>query len=384
MKPATILFFMEEAAIGGVRRVTEILTNAFEQRHHKVYWLMQRHYYGDDRDYPSGYNCNYLPNPDLCNDESIKFYQRFVVANDINIVMNQNGLYGANAFLSQSGKNIKLYSVLHNNPLLNTPWLWRDILTLKNDNITEKFKRVARILLYKKIKRDALKPLREEMRAASTLNIPVVTLSPSYNESVKYLYPNVSSVTAIPNPNTYRGEVVMTSAEKIVLYVGRLYNRSKKLDYLIKIWKRIYKSVPDWRLVIVGEGPDEALIKKMAGNIDTIVFKGYQDPKFFYERASILCMTSIFEGFPMVLTEAMQHGCVPIAFDSFPAIHDIIRNDEDGVIVKSFDLKEYSNKLLQLIRDYEYRQRLSENAINNVKRFDIVDVVDKWEALFDA
>lgn len=375
---------MEEAAIGGVRRVTELLTKAFEQRHHKVHWLMQYHYYGDDRDYPSGYDCNYLPNPNLCSEESIKFYQRFVVVNDIDIVINQNGLYGANSFLSQSERCIKLYSVLHNNPLLNVPWLWHDIQILKNDSVTEKFKRVARILLYNKIKKDALKPLKDEMRTVAALNIPVVTLSPSYNESVKYLCPEVSAITAIPNPNTYGKEVSSTSAEKIVLFVGRLYNRSKKLNFLIKIWKKIYKSVPDWRLVIVGEGPDSDIIRKMAGNNSTIVFKGYQDPESFYRQASILCMTSIFEGFPMVLTEAMQHGCVPIAFDSFPAIYDIICNNEDGVIVKSFDLNEYSEKLLQLIRDAEYRQRLSKNAINNVRRFDIDRIANQWEALFNA
>ncbi len=94
-------------------------------------------------------------------------------------------------------------------------------------------------------------------------------------------------------------------------------------------------------------------------------------------------MTSIFEGFPMCLTEAMQFGCVPIAFDSFSAVYDIIKPGETGELVKSFDKKEYVGKLIHLIDDETYRKKLSKNAFQYVKRYDIANILPKWIELIE-
>lgn len=93
-------------------------------------------------------------------------------------------------------------------------------------------------------------------------------------------------------------------------------------------------------------------------------------------------MTSRFEGFPMVLTEGMQYGCVPIAFDSFDALHDVIISSETGETVKPFNRKEYRKKLERLISDEDYRNRLSRNAFNYVKKFDIAYIIRLWTDLF--
>ena len=93
-------------------------------------------------------------------------------------------------------------------------------------------------------------------------------------------------------------------------------------------------------------------------------------------------MTSIFEGFPMCLTEAMQFGCVPIAFDSFSAVYDIIKSGETGELVKSFNKKKYVEKLIHLIEDETYRKKLSKNAFQYIKRYDIENILPKWINLF--
>lgn len=68
-------------------------------------------------------------------------------------------------------------------------------------------------------------------------------------------------------------------------------------------------------------------------------------------------MTSNFEGFPMVLTEAMQFGCVPVAFNSFEAIADIIIPEKTGELVTPFSIKEYKEKLSLLIENVTYRRK---------------------------
>lgn len=168
-----------------------------------------------------------------------------------------------------------------------------------------------------------------------------------------------------------------------MLFVGRLDNRSKKLFTLIDIWYRLCKLYPQWKLIIVGDGPDKDVLINKAKDISNIEFKGYQDPREYYEKASIFCMTSIFEGFPMCLTEAMQFGCVPVAFDSFSAVYDIIKPGETGELVKSFDKKEYVGKLIHLIDDETYRKKLSKNAFQYVKRYDIANILPKWIELIE-
>lgn len=94
------------------------------------------------------------------------------------------------------------------------------------------------------------------------------------------------------------------------MFVGRLDNRSKKLQYLVDIWRIIMKHMDSWKLVIVGSGADEHFIRKRAEGCNGIEFVGHQDPRSYYARSKIFCLTSIFEGFPMCVTEAMQYGCV--------------------------------------------------------------------------
>lgn len=62
------------------------------------------------------------------------------------------------------------------------------------------------------------------------------------------------------------------------------------------------------------------ILKEMAHklNLKNISFEGFQEPEPYYARSSLFCLTSTFEGFGLVLAEAMQHGCVPLAFDSYP------------------------------------------------------------------
>lgn len=367
---------------GGVERVTDILTKSLLRKGYNVFYLNWERK-NDDYNYPV--TVVDLPSSSLKDPKNIKFYNEFLVNNDIKVVINQNGLYGGTYFLSQvENPNIKVISVLHSDPLGCYNHLFSDSMILRNKTILERLKRVVRFFLYRRVKRIIHTSLINHYQFIQKHPQYVVLLSDSYKETLKKYckLPNNYYVT-IPNPNTYKNISNISAKDPFLLFVGRLDNRSKKLPILISIWSKLYKLYPQWKLVIVGDGPDRESLIHMAEGISNIEFVGYQDPKPYYEKASIFCMTSLFEGFPMSLTEAMQFGCVPISFDSFSAVYDIIKPGETGELVKSFDKKEYIRKLKHLMDNEPYRINLSKNAFEYVKRYDISNILFKWIDLFE-
>jgi glycosyltransferase involved in cell wall biosynthesis len=194
---------------------------------------------------------------------------------------------------------------------------------------------------------------------------------------------------AIPNPNSYTDEqvadVALDTKKKQILFIG-LFSAEKAVDRLVKIWGRLHNHHPDWHLVIVGDGPKPivARLHAMAAKMKNIEFVGFQSPLPYLKESSILCMTSNYEGWGMVLTEAQQCGAVPIAFQSFASVTDIITHDVNGILVPPFDMDSYARELSSLMTDTDKRTRLACQAMHDVKRFSVANVVDQWEALFDS
>ena len=94
-------------------------------------------------------------------------------------------------------------------------------------------------------------------------------------------------------------------------------------------------------------------------------------------------MTSACEGFPMTLVEAQQCGCVPIAFDSFSSVHDIIQSGRNGYIVPEKDEEEYAHVLQILMKDAALRQKLAANAQKDVLRFSRENIAKQWKTLLE-
>ena len=354
---------------GGVERITDIIAKILLKRGYTIFYLNWKREQ-DNYEYPVPVID--LPSSNLEDPNNLEVYNRFLKENRIDVIINQHGLYEGTYFLSQvKVQNVKIISVLHSDPFGYYNHLFADLMTLRDSSIKEKVKRVARFFLYRKVKKIIHRSLVNHYTFIQEHPQYVCLLSESYKERLEeYCDLPDNYFISIPNPNTYENIEIIPHKEPILLFVGRLDNRSKKLFTLIDIWYRLCKLYPQWKLIIVGDGPDKDVLINKAKDISNIEFKGYQDPREYYEKASIFCMTSIFEGFPMCLTEAMQFGCVPIAFDSFSAVYDIIKPGETGELVKSFDKKEYVGKLIHLIDDETYRKKLSKNAFQYVKRYD--------------
>ena len=367
---------------GGVERITDIIAKILLKRGYTIFYLNWKREQ-DNYEYPVPVID--LPSSNLEDPNNLEVYNRFLKENRIDVIINQHGLYEGTYFLSQvKVQNVKIISVLHSDPFGYYNHLFADLMTLRDSSIKEKVKRVARFFLYRKVKKIIHRSLVNHYTFIQEHPQYVCLLSESYKERLEeYCDLPDNYFTSIPNPNTYENIEIIPHKEPILLFVGRLDNRSKKLFTLIDIWYRLCKLYPQWKLIIVGDGPDKDVLINKAKDISNIEFKGYQDPREYYEKASIFCMTSIFEGFPMCLTEAMQFGCVPIAFDSFSAVYDIIKPGETGELVKSFDKKEYVGKLIHLIDDETYRKKLSKNAFQYVKRYDIANILPKWIELIE-
>lgn len=215
----------------------------------------------------------------------------------------------------------------------------------------------------------------------------VILFSERFIPEFQFFYPKASKnkIEIIPNFNVYE-TVNIKEKRNIVLFVGRLTRIHKRVDLLLKIWSLIYKDFPTWKLVIVGSGEDKTPLEQLAKDLElkNYSFEGTQNPTPYYQEASIFCMTSAFESFGMVLTEAMQHKIVPIAFNSYSTASEIINTDHNGYLIKPFDLKDYASKLSFLMKNPSKRNEMANNAFKSVKKFSIDTIGIKWLNLIDT
>ena len=140
----------------------------------------------------------------------------------------------------------------------------------------------------------------------------------------------------------------------------------------------------DWNLIIVGYGQDEGLYRNYVNdhNLKRVSFIGKQDPKQFYIDSSIFMMTSEFEGLALTLVEAQNFGCVPIAFDSFSSISDIISHKRNGIIIYNNNISMYIEWLKKMMDDNRFLQEMATYAMIDARKFSIAKISNDWISFF--
>lgn len=190
----------------------------------------------------------------------------------------------------------------------------------------------------------------------------------------------------INNPNTFSTNVVdVHHKENLVIVVCRLMESTKNVTDFMKAWKMIEQIHSDWKAEIVGGGNDMQLLINRCKNLGlrSLSFVGYQSNVVnYYQRAKMVCVTSWYEGWPMVIVEGMSNGCVPIVYDTFESIRDIFDDGVSGLIVESCTPAELFNKLNMLMTNSEKYKSLSDHAIEKVQQFTPSKIVDEWEKLY--
>lgn len=214
----------------------------------------------------------------------------------------------------------------------------------------------------------------------------VIVLSDAFIGELRQIanFPD-SKLMVIHNPLTYENvELPLDVKEKKVLWVGRIDESTKRISSMLNIWKIAQKDMPGWKLQIVGGGSELNKWKKRAADmkLNNYEFLEFQDPKPFYEKASIYCLTSNSESWGMTLLEAMSHSCAPLVFNSFPTAKEIVSDGVDGCLIDAFDEKQYAKLLIQLSMDEVLRHLIAENAKNKSRSFGVDLVIDRWFDLF--
>lgn len=175
--------------------------------------------------------------------------------------------------------------------------------------------------------------------------------------------------------------------EHRVISVGR-YEFQKGFDRLINSWALIAQQVPDWTLHIFGEGSLRPVLTKQIQDLhleNSVFLDGAtNDINKELSKSSIVAFTSNYEGFPMAIIEVESAGLPVVSFDAPCGPKDIIRDGEDGFLVKNGDVKSLSERLLSLMQNYELRKEMGEKAFENSKRFTPEVIMPQWISLFET
>ena len=205
-------------------------------------------------------------------------------------------------------------------------------------------------------------------------------------EEDKGYWGNLGNIHYIPNPLTFIPEKISNAESKRIIALGRTC-KQKQIDLLIKIWSRIVEKHPEWKLVTFGNGNIDEL-KKLAAKLNISDNVEINPPTSDVEKelsdSSIYALTSKYEGFGMVLTEAMSVGLPVVSFACKCGPRDIINDGEDGFLVEPGDIDTFAERLSLLIDNEELRKKMSAAAATNILRYSEDMVMEKWEHLFNS
>ena len=206
-------------------------------------------------------------------------------------------------------------------------------------------------------------------------------------ENDKEAWHELSNVVAIPNPLSFEPSVTSPLTQKRVIVIGR-YCHEKGYDDLLKTWAEVQAMNADWRLDAFGDGDRsayEAMMDDLHIDRHRCCLHGRTtDVQREYVNSSIAVCSSNYEGFGMVLVEAMACGVPVVSFDCPWGPRNIITDGEDGLLVENGNTHKLAEALASLMNQPQEILRLSNNSKQNVRRFMVDEVALKWAALFDS
>lgn len=355
-----ILFFCPReinATMGGIERVTDTLARLLIKEGYKVVFMSVEHTCDKE------YEC-VAPQYFTRATGNEQWILEIIRKHDIRIIINQMGFF---SFCSKSSlpATVKVVTVMHDSYYAMYPRLQLNFLRKWN------WKRV----------------ITKSMRSIYDQSDKIVVFVPPFREEYRFFCPYAKDekFAVIPNFNSFDNPHPVPK-EKRLVWVGRHSEWHKRTIDMLKIWSDLESKFPEWSIDILGDGPDGDDVRNFHKqlNLKRCNLCGTKAPKPYYEKAAIVCMTSAFESFGMVLTEGMQHGCIPVAYDSYTAVRYIIHDGQDGVLVTPFNTEEYANKLAQLMADEQMRVRMSDAARESVRQYDAKNVYPEWMDLLDS
>ena len=295
-----ILFLLRGTGIGGLEVVTSVLANKFVKEGHHVDVFIFRKEEGNsiverfDKDVKICQQNDYRIAKD-----NVRALRQILIKDKINFIINQWGLPLIPIMVARKaskGLGVKIISVYHNAPSANGRIQSIDIKLSKTEN---------------PIKRAGLQVMRSLYKWVTSKSMAYiyhhsdrfVVLSKGFiKEFQEFTHVrDLSKLKVLTNPVTIDSDNYTYNPDgklKEIIYVGRLDFVQKRVYRVIDTWNLLENDYPDWQLTIVGDGPDRVNLENhvKALNLSHVHFEGFQNPVSYYRRASILMLTSDFEG----------------------------------------------------------------------------------------
>ena len=205
-------------------------------------------------------------------------------------------------------------------------------------------------------------------------------------EEDREMWGEMPGIRVIPNAANFIADKYSDCSAKRVIAVGRL-DYQKSFDRLIIVWEKVRQQMPDWRLDIFGQGEWKEMLQ---GMIDERGLQGCiklnaptKNIGKEYSESSMIVMSSHYEGFPMVMIEAMACGLPAVCFDFKCGPKDIIIEGENGLVVKDGDIDGLADAIVKLMKNDELRKMMGENAKKVVETYSEEKVMTKWVNLYE-
>lgn len=391
MNKPNILFLLKGLEIGGLEVVTAVLANKFVEEGHQVSVFS---FLGGTHSIADRFDARiklYQQDDYSRSKENVAKLRKVLVDDKIDIIINQWGLPYTpikTARKAAKGLDVKIISVYHNAPSFNGRIQKLNIALMGCENL---MKRLALRLMRFAFKKVTSRAMAYIYRHSDLF----LVLSPSYIEEFKR-FTGVSDdryLQVLTNPITVEHdgyEYAFNEKQKEIIYVGRLDFVQKRVYRVIDTWNYLEERFPDWRLTIVGDGEDRENLEnhvKYLG-LKRVSFEGFQKPIDYYKRASILLLTSDFEGFPLVLAECMSFGVIPVVYNSYSAVCDIIDDGKDGIVLpyhkNGYQAEEAAGMIANIMKDDGKREQMALAAIKKSKEYSVEKIYSEWERVFNG
>ena len=386
-----ILFLMKVFEVGGQEVVTATLADTFIKKGHQVVIasfkqpndMMVKRTNPSVRFYTIG-DFKYSK-------KNVDVVRSILQENHINVVINQWGLpYVPCKVLNESkeGMAIKTIAIYHNSPDTNARIKDVEIALSETHNPLKKAMLYAKMFAFKQITSRSMKYVYQHTDL-------YMVLSPSFVKKFKEFtgITHPDHLQVLTNPVTIDSssyDYFLSKKQKEIIYMGRIDYNQKRVYRVVDTWAKLESVFPDWKLTIVGDGTARKDIEKQVKEygLQRVSFEGFQQPKPYYERASILMLTSEYEGFPLVLAECMSFGVIPAVYNSYSAVCDIIEGGKDGIVLpyhkQGYDANEAAGMIANIMKDDGKRGLMALAAIKKSKEYSVEKIYSEWERVFHS
>lgn len=195
-------------------------------------------------------------------------------------------------------------------------------------------------------------------------------------------------IEVIPNGSSWPVAEEPAALTSPVAVAGGRLEKQKAFVRMVKVWGRVAADFPDWQLHIYGRGEEQEAIEKAIAQLgleESVILKGYSE-RFdeVLRSSSVYLMTSKFEGFPMVLVEAMGQGLPLVAFDCPRGPADVIEDGVNGRLLPDGDRAGYAEALRELMDDTRLRRRMGAAGLERARGYQMSEIAARWVELFET